>query len=314
MFQKLYLLIFLIGSISLNAQNTGFLNGKDYKIISNESYGEFERNKFDIILPSTKETHGLVIYVHGGGFSKGDKSNIYQQKKIILDLLENNIAIATINYRYIKNNDSLGVKVCLNDVKQALQYLRFNALKFNIDKKRVGMFGSSAGAGSSLYLAFHDDLAIKGDTTLLGESTRIQCAGALNTQATYNVFAWKKFIPWFGMITILKRKELFNYAAKFYGYPNYESFKKDKKGIVKSLDMLSMIDAQDPPIYLMNLLKENFPKNNNIIQHHKKHAVAVSRKLNKYKVENYLFTPKNVKQESDIDLQLSTFFVKQLNE
>ena len=200
----------------------------------------------------------------------------------------------------------------MNDVKKALQYIRFNASVYNIDKERVGMFGSSAGAGASLFLAFHNDFAIKGDTTLLGESTRIKCAGALNTQATYNVFAWKKFIPWFGLISKLKRKDLYNYAANFYGYQTYNSFKNEKKDIIKSLDMLAMIDAEDPPIYLMNLMKENFPKNNNIIQHHKNHAVAVSKKLKKHSIENYLYTAKNVKQQSDIDVSLSAFFIKHL--
>jgi acetyl esterase/lipase len=38
-------------------------------------YGEGERNLFDIYLPDCDEPTGLVIYIHGGGFTGGDKSS-----------------------------------------------------------------------------------------------------------------------------------------------------------------------------------------------------------------------------------------------
>ena len=41
------------------------------------SYGEGDANKFDLYLPadSTKGTYGLVVYLHAGGFTSGDKSD-----------------------------------------------------------------------------------------------------------------------------------------------------------------------------------------------------------------------------------------------
>jgi acetyl esterase/lipase len=95
-----------------------------------------------------------------------------------------NIGVATINYRYRKNKDSLGVKVCIDDVQKAIQFLRFNSEKYNLDTAKIACYGSSAGAGMSLYFALHDDLATPKDLTLLGESTRLTCAGAIYTQAT----------------------------------------------------------------------------------------------------------------------------------
>ena len=40
------------------------------------SYGPEEANKFDLYLPAddTRETYGLVVYLHAGGFTSGDKS------------------------------------------------------------------------------------------------------------------------------------------------------------------------------------------------------------------------------------------------
>ena len=313
--KRLALLILAINCFAwLQAQDLSYLNKSAYTGVFNQAYGVHERNTFDILLPNNDSTHGLVIFIHGGGFFQGDKSAVYNRKHDIKYFLDHNVAVATINYRFAASNDSLGVKASLNDVQRAIQFFRFNASRYNIDKERLACYGSSAGAGSSLYFAFHDDLALEGDTTLLGESTRLKCVGAMSTQSTYNVFRWKRIIPYMRLVFLLKGKQIKHSAANFYGYQDYKSFKGGKKEISESLDMLSMIDAQDPPIYLMNLLEGNFPKNDNIIQHHRKHAVAVSKMLNKYGVENHLYTSKAVEMEKDISFKLSAFIVKHLQE
>jgi len=45
-------------------------------VYSDIAYGEGEANKFDIYVPAdkSKETYGLIIYLHPGGFTTGDKS------------------------------------------------------------------------------------------------------------------------------------------------------------------------------------------------------------------------------------------------
>jgi len=304
----IFIFLFTLTKVS-NAQNLDFLKGFNCEILIDENYGKFDRNKFDIIIPNNTEPHGLIIYLHGGGFINGDKEMLYRRKDDVLFFLENNIAVATINYRYLQINDSLGVNACLHDIKTALQFIRFNALKYNIDKSRVAAYGSSAGAGSSLFLAFHDEMAIEGDSTLLGESTRLKCVGAIGTQSTYNVFAWKKIIPWYRIVTFIKRKSFNNDAANFYGYPNYKSFKANHTGILKDLNMLEMIDSQDPPVYLVNLMKESFPKNKSVIQHHRKHAEILSKTLTAFGVKNYLYTHKH---GIDKDFPVRVFLVNNL--
>ena len=49
----------------------------------NESYGDHKRNKFDIWLAESEKPTPLVIYIHGGGFSNGDKSNYYNSKQLV---------------------------------------------------------------------------------------------------------------------------------------------------------------------------------------------------------------------------------------
>ena len=51
------------------------------------------------------------------------------------------------------------MKACVTDAARALQFVRSKAAEWNLDKTRIGATGGSAGACSSLWLAFHDDLA-----------------------------------------------------------------------------------------------------------------------------------------------------------
>lgn len=307
------LLISLL-SISLNAQNTDFLTGFDCKILLNEKYGKAEREAFDIILPASGKPTALIIFIHGGGFVFGDKNDAYEYgKEDIKYYLERGIAFATLNYQFFKKDDSIGVGRCLNDVKTALQYIRHNAKKYNIDKELIGCYGISAGAGSSLYLAFHDDMALKNDTTLLGESTRIKCAGAIATQATYDLFRWMDYIPHLKFVVSLRKKQFYNAMANFYGYPNYQSFKPMEDSIPRQFDMLKMISEDDPPIYIINLQKKRFPSNFNVIEHHKEHAVILSEYLEKASLKQYVYILNDsIKSTKDVSFPIRDFMVNNL--
>ncbi len=283
-------------------------------VLKNERYGPAERNVFDIVLPVSDKPTPLVIYIHGGGFTGGDKNVPFEwRKQDVAYFLEHNIAFASINYSYYKTNDSLGVNRCLKDVRTALQFIRHHADRYNISKELIGCYGHSAGAGSSLFLAFHDDFALKNDTTLLGESTRIKCAGALDTQATYDLFRWMDFIPNLKMVVNLMRKSFYAAISGFYGYPDYESFKPVQARTVKPLDMLNMISPDDPPIYVMNLQKQRFPVSFGIIEHHRKHALILDRILNEQKVEHQVYVRKpKIKKEADIKLPVREFLTEHL--
>ena len=159
----------------------------------NETYGDHQRNKFDIWLAKSDKPTPLVIYIHGGGFGSGDKSKYYNSKQLV-SFLEKGISVATINYRFQKHKP-YGILASLNDSKRCLQFIRYHAEKYNIDKTKIGVYGSSAGAGTSLWIAFSDDMAdLDNPDLILRESTRISCVGALATQATYDFFKWPEIL------------------------------------------------------------------------------------------------------------------------
>ena len=157
----------------------------------NVRYGTHDRNVFDLWLADSNEPTPLVIFIHGGGFVSGDKSKAYERDEIDF-FLDKGISYATINCRYM-TGEPLGVRASLYDSQRALQYIRSRAKEWNIDKDRIACYGGSAGAGTSLWLAFHDDMADPAnEDPVLRESTRALAAAALSTQATYNLARWNE--------------------------------------------------------------------------------------------------------------------------
>ena len=79
------------------------LQGVQAVFASNISYDQYTDTVFDIFLPESSTPTGLVIFIHGGGFTGGDKGFIYSSnyENEVVNFLSNGIAVATINYRLI---------------------------------------------------------------------------------------------------------------------------------------------------------------------------------------------------------------------
>ena len=73
------------------------------------------------------------------------------------------ISVVSVEYRFTDEATADGVvppvQGPLGDAARAIQFIRSKAKEWNLDKTRIGATGGSAGAASSLWLAFHDDLA-----------------------------------------------------------------------------------------------------------------------------------------------------------
>ena len=276
----------------------------------NETYGDHQRNKFDIWLAKSDKPTPLVIYIHGGGFGSGDKSKYYNSKQLV-SFLEKGISVATINYRFQKHKP-YGILASLNDSKRCLQFIRYHAEKYNIDKTKIGVYGSSAGAGTSLWIAFSDDMAdLDNPDLILRESTRISCVGALATQATYDFFKWPEILnlPEELMIDANTEKRI----AKAFGLKYEEGIDlKSYKKIIKELDFLEKIDKDDPPMFVFNNQKGGIPLTNGQKNHHPLHAKVLKDKADREGLESVVYAPKiGISNAENIDLV--DFFNSKLN-
>jgi acetyl esterase/lipase len=90
----------------------------------------------DLHLPGEKNPP-LVVYVHGGAWRAGSKSDVPVAK-----LLGHGFAIASVDYR-LSTEAQFPAQV--HDIKAAIRFLRAKADSLHIRAKRIAIIGSSAG-------------------------------------------------------------------------------------------------------------------------------------------------------------------------
>ncbi|MDX8341407.1 alpha/beta hydrolase [Draconibacterium sp. IB214405] len=254
---------------------------------ANERYGEHERNTFDIWLADSEKPTPLAIFIHGGGFVGGDKSRYYDSEDWIR-LLNAGISIASINYRYMFE-PPYGILASMYDSKRCLQYIRANANRYNIDKERIACSGGSAGAGTSLWLAFSDDMAdAENEDPILRESTKIVCAAAFSTQSTYDILRWPELI---GIPPYQNPEELLA-IARVFGLKSADGidlFAQHK--IREELDFMEKMTKDSPPFFVFNHYEGGIPTNEDELNHHPLHAKALKDKADKVSTEALVYAP-----------------------
>jgi acetyl esterase/lipase len=139
----------------------------------------------------------LLFYIHGGGWSNGDRSSVNGMLK---QALAAGISVVSVEYRTIKDATAdkvvPPVKAPMLDCARALQLCRSKAKEWNLDKTRVAASGGSAGGCTSLWLAFHDDLADPASADPVArESTRLTCAAVMVPQTTLDPAQMRAWTP-----------------------------------------------------------------------------------------------------------------------
>lgn len=174
-------------------QRSGVARSNVKPTYADVAYGSHAKQKFDLwLVPEAKAPTPLVIYIHGGGFRGGDKSRV--QAKQIQRFLNEGVAFASMNYRL---SDVGPYPIMMHDAARGLQTIRHRAKEWGLKPDRIACFGGSAGAGISLWLAFHDDLADPDSKDPIArQSTKIHVAGTMGGQSTYDMHTFRE---WFGV-------------------------------------------------------------------------------------------------------------------
>jgi hypothetical protein len=107
---------------------------------TNVRYAErSDRNVLDIALPNGPTRPPLVVFIHGGAFFMGDKTDFERERT---HLLTAGFAVASVNYRY---SVQAIWPAQLDDLKSAFAFLRAHADDYGYDGQRMASFGPSAG-------------------------------------------------------------------------------------------------------------------------------------------------------------------------
>ncbi len=217
---------------------------------ANVPYGHDPHQVLDFWKAESTKPTPLVFFIHGGAWKSNDKDRVTGLR----EYLAAGISVVSINYRFVQEAQAAGVKPPvqwpLHDAARALQFVRSQAAAWNIDKTRVGASGSSAGACSSLWLAFHDDMADPASADPVArESTRLACAGVLAAQTTLDPQLMREWTP-----NSLYGGHAFGFTAGKGETPTvFEQFLAGRDSImpwIKEYSPLSWVSSDDPPVYL----------------------------------------------------------------
>ncbi len=121
-----------------------------------------------------------IVFVHGGGWRSGDKGG-GQWRSLPLEYASKGYVCISVNYRL---TDEATFPACVEDVKCAVRWLRANADKYNVDPKRFGAYGNSAGAHLVSMLGLvGSEAKLEGDGPYQDQSSLVQavCCSATPT-------------------------------------------------------------------------------------------------------------------------------------
>ena len=151
------LLAFLTSSCTKDATDAPNenLNASEYFEQLNISYGSESDQKFDLYLPSNRSSSTkVIILIHGGGWSAGDKAEMNGIKDIVRKDFPK-IAIVNINYRLADINNS-PYPMQIDDITAIITHLKNNQ-DYYVMSDDIGFIGVSAGAHLSLLWSYAFD-------------------------------------------------------------------------------------------------------------------------------------------------------------
>ena len=100
-----------------------------------------DAQKLDLYLPSSVSGDlPVIIWLHPGGYTRGDKEGVVP---VLDSILDRGYAVASMNYRLA---DEACFPAQLFDAKAAVRWIRANATTYNLNKEAIAAWGVSAGS------------------------------------------------------------------------------------------------------------------------------------------------------------------------
>jgi acetyl esterase/lipase len=148
--------------------------------------GESKAWRLDLAMPTGRgdEPRPAIVFVHGGGWRNGDKraGNFLGPT---LEFAAKGYVCITVNYRLL---GEAPMPACMEDVKCAVRWLRAHAKEYNVDTKRFGAYGNSAGAHLVSMLGLcGPEAGLEGDGPWKEHSSMVQAVVASATPTNFLV-------------------------------------------------------------------------------------------------------------------------------
>ncbi|MBI1309686.1 alpha/beta hydrolase fold domain-containing protein [bacterium] len=218
--------------------------------------------RVDVYLAKSDKPTPAMIFIHGGGWRAGSKSNVPRWLKRFV--AEGQLSLVSVEYRFtnVKTHPAQ-----VDDCLRAVQFVRHNAAKWNIDPKRLGVTGGSAGGHLSAYVALHDDAA-KPDSTdpVERESSRVACAVPFAGPTDWSLLS-----------TIEHRHPAYR---QLIGYEPGTPADKMSPELMKDVSPIAFASKDDPPMLQVHGDKDDIvPIEHALRLHEKLQSLGVSSEL-----------------------------------
>jgi len=239
-------------------------------------YGPYTRNVMDVWLAKSDKPTPVLVSIHGGGFAGGNKS---VGPWLLEECLKSGISVAAITYRL---SDEAKAPAQFLDSARAIQFIRFKAKDWNLDGSKMAATGGSAGAGISLWLGFHDDLADpKNDDPVLRQSTRLTCMAVVNGQTSYDPRFIRDLLPGTDTYKVGALAKLFDVDPN-----NLDHLPKEKYKLFEECSPITHLTKDDAPALLIyNNTMDTPITNQGIGIHHPKFGKALKEKMDALGIE-----------------------------
>ncbi|WP_082482336.1 alpha/beta hydrolase [Chryseobacterium sp. Leaf394] len=176
--------------------------------------------KADIYYPLDKfNKHPAIAMVHGGGWISGSKEN---EKYMAQELAAKGYVAIAVGYRL---SEVAKYPAAIDDVNNAIEYLKKNKKKYSVDTKKVAILGESAGAQIA---------------TLVGVKSKGKIKAIVNVD---------------GVVSFIHEEsgKEGTYDAFWLGYAH-----KDNPEIWKDASPLEFVDKKTPPTLFINSSQPRF--------------------------------------------------------
>ena len=128
----------------------------NYTKLPNVKYSfTYPEDVMDVYLPPKYNNAKIILYIHGGGWTGGDKEEF---PKYLLDELvgKKGYVVASMNYRLIKDGKNR-FPAQMEDVTAAMQFLTIAGKKYNLNANEFALMGGSAGGYMAMLYAYGYD-------------------------------------------------------------------------------------------------------------------------------------------------------------
>ena len=118
-------------------------------------YGEGEANKFDLYVPAdcSRDSYGLIVHLHPGGFTSGDKRDMAEDCK---KSAAKGFVAASVNYTLRREDNQASVDLMSEEIKASIPVIVEEAAKLGYHLNRMIVSGGSAGGCLALIYAYRD--------------------------------------------------------------------------------------------------------------------------------------------------------------